>query len=251
MENSTDRRRAFTQAAAGTDLPWSFFPAYREIASPLAYREADAVRRFGRPMAANEIGCYTSHYKCWEWLAQSDYKQVIIFEDDVLCDWAALKAIAAHDYSPYGINFLRLFATHPVKWKIVKFRLLSPHIHLIRTVDTTFGMQGYLLTKDGAQRLLSRYANILMPVDWVVSRYWEHGLLNYSVFPYPIIERHVPSTIGDERNRKIKISLSDRLFRFLWKRRDRIARKYTELMLARRPLGAIKDAGPPFLCGSD
>jgi glycosyl transferase, family 25 len=247
LEDSVQRRAEFSQQISGFDLDWSFFSAYRGVVSPLEYNELAARRRFGYALSPSEIGCYTSHFKCWEWLAQSEYEQAVIFEDDVLVDWRAIQDLAKHNFSDYGIHFLRLFATHPMQWKIIKFRFLSPHYHLIRTRNICFGLQGYILSKAAAQRLVSNYAKITSPVDWIPTRYWEHKLENYSLFPFPVIERHVPSTIGDKRSNWKKMSFPNRLIRLSWKIRDRVRRKFYDYTIKRWPLGHTVDAGDAFL----
>ena len=247
LEDSVKRRAEFARQASDHDIQWSFFDGYRQIASPLHYEEKAAKRRFGRGLSPSEIGCYTSHYKCWEWLAHSEYDQAIIFEDDVLVDWMAIKELTKYNFADYNIHFLRLFATHPFNWNIIKFRFLSPHYHLIRTKGICFGLQGYVLTKQAAKQLIAEYIKMTLPVDWVPTLYWEHKLANYSLFPFPVIEKHVPSTIGDHRHQVTTMTLPDRAIRFSWRIKDKIKRIIYDLTVERRPLGETKDIGPSFL----
>jgi hypothetical protein len=66
--------------------------------------------------------------------------------------------------------------------------------------------------------------------------------------PFPVIERHNPSTIGDARNAIPKRGLFDRIARMAWRIRDRAERAYVEFCLMKKyPLGPTEDAGPPFL----
>jgi len=94
--------------AGGTKLDWAFFPAYIGKTEPLQYDDRVAVRRWGRPLSPAEIGCYTSHFKLWEWLLNSDCDQAIIFEDDVIAEWSLIEKLAITRFSDYGINLLRL-----------------------------------------------------------------------------------------------------------------------------------------------
>jgi glycosyl transferase, family 25 len=73
LERSVERRQAFKQMAGSTELDWAFFPAHTDITEPLQYDDRVAARRFGRSLSPAEIGCYASHFKVWEWLANSDY----------------------------------------------------------------------------------------------------------------------------------------------------------------------------------
>ena len=107
LAKSIDRRQLFIQMASDTKLDWAFFPAHTGIMEPLQYDDRVAARRWGRPLSSAEIGCYASHFKLWEWLANSDYDQAIIFEDDVIADWAIIEQLAVHRFGDYGIDLLR------------------------------------------------------------------------------------------------------------------------------------------------
>jgi glycosyl transferase family 25 len=251
MENSLQRRADFSQYAPNSGLEWQFFSAHQSVVLPLEYHPHMAQRRFGRALSSSELGCYTSHFKCWEWLAGSEYEQAIIFEDDVMVDWSVIRELSECSLSHYGIDFLRLFTTHPTHWKIIKFRFLSPHYHLIRTVGICFGSQGYVLTKSGARNLLSRYSQIESPIDWVLTRYWEHKLVNYCLFPFPVIEQHVSSTIGEGRNTIDTLSYLDRLIRIYWRTQDKLRCKLFDVIHKRWPLGRTVDTGKAFLARSD
>jgi glycosyl transferase family 25 len=236
LDRSVDRRQAFTQMAHGTKLDWAFFPAHTGTTKPLQYD--DRV----------EIGCYASHFKLWEWLANSDYDQAIIFEDDVIVDWPIIEQIAANAFYDYGIHLLRLHTSYPFHFMIVKYRLFSPNNHLVRIVGTALGAVAYLLTKAAARTLVSNYCIVAAPVDWILVRYCEHRIVNFCVFPFPVIERHGPSTIGDERHAMPQRALYDRIARIAWRIRDRAKRAYVERCLIKKyPLGATKDSGPPFM----
>jgi glycosyl transferase family 25 len=248
MADSVSRREAFTKLANGTKLDWAFSPAHTGLAEPLRYDERIATRRCGRPLSSSEIGCYTSHFKLWEWLAQSNYDQAIIFEDDTIVDWGTIEQLALNSFADYGVSLLRLFISHPFHWKIARYRLFSPNNHLVRPVGMAFSTLGYLLTRDAARVLVSKYSVAAAPVDWVLARYWEHRLPTYCIFPFPVIERASPSTIGDKRHAVIKPTLSDRIVRIGWRIRDRAERAYVECCLMRKhPFGPTEDSGPPFL----
>jgi glycosyl transferase, family 25 len=247
LEDSEQRRAEFTWQAMGVDVEWSFFPAHKSIVPPLEYSEKAANRRFGRALSPAEIGCYTSHFKCWEWLVHSEYDQAIIFEDDVMIDWKVIKVLSECDLSGYGIKFLRLFVTHTVNWKVVMFRFLSPHYHLIRTSGVCFGTQGYVLNKEAARLLVSNYAQVTFPADWVLTRYWDHKLINYALFPFPVIERHFPSTIGDQRNDAKKTPACHQVFWYVGRIRDRVKRELFDRTVERWPLGCTSDQGPAFI----
>jgi glycosyl transferase family 25 len=248
LEESTDRRSEFSQQVFPSDLDWSFFSAYKSIVSPLGYNDRGAIRGCGRALLLPEIGCYVSHFKCWEWLANSEYNQVIILEDDTIADWRAIAQLSLINLSSYKIDLLRLFATHPIECNIVMYRFLAPNCHLVRTTGWCLGTQGYMLTKAGARRLVEKYYHIRIPVDFVLMRYWEHRLGSYSLFPFPIIERHASNSTIGERAPVTHAAFLDRAIRFSWRIRDRVRREYFDRWTAERwPLGPTIDAGPAFI----
>jgi glycosyl transferase family 25 len=248
LDKSGDRRQAFMQMASGTKLDWAFFPAYTGPTEPLQYDARVATRRWGRPLSSSEIGCYASHFKLWEWLADSDCDQAIIFEDDVIADWAIIEQLTVNRFGDYGIHLLRLHTLYPFNFKIVKYRLFSPQNHLVRVVGMAFGTVAYLLTKAAARILVSNYSVVAAPVDWVLARYWEHRIVGYCMFPFPVIERHSPSTIGDERHALSHSAVYDRIARVGWRIHDRTQRAYVERCFIKKyPLGPSKDSGVPFM----
>jgi glycosyl transferase, family 25 len=248
LEKSIDRRQLFIQMAGDTKLDWAFFPAHTGATEPLQYDDRVAVRRWGRPLSSSEIGCYASHFKLWEWLANSDYDQAIIFEDDVIADWAMIERLAVNRFGDHGINLLHLHTLYPFKFRIVKYRLFSPQSHLVRPVGIVLGTAAYLLTRTAARTLVLNYSIVAAPADWILTRYWEHYVVGYCMFPFPVIERHSPSTIGDERHAVSQSAVYDRIVRIGWRLRDRARRAYVERFVIKKyPLGPTKDSGVAFM----
>jgi hypothetical protein len=67
-------------------------------------------------------------------------------------------------------------------------------------------------------------------------------------FRFPVIERHCPSTIGDERRVMPQRAFYDHIARIGWRIRGRAERAYVERCLMKKyPLGPTKDLGS-LLC---
>ena len=249
LSQAVERRAQFCAAAKDAAVEWDFFTAYTEASLPLRYDTRLAVQQFGRPLSSGEIGCYTSHYKAWQSLVDSDDDQIIVFEDDVLVDWPIINRVAECDFSKLNIDILRLFATHTFPFDIAIRRFISPHSHLLRNKGLLLGMQGYLLTRRGAEALLSTGNIIAAPVDWVMSRYWEYNVPNYCLFPFPIIERYTPSTIGSGiREAGHQATTLDRAARLYWRIKNRIIREYINIAVFKRhPFGQTVDVGEPYI----
>ncbi len=248
LESARERREAFGNQAQKTSLQWQFVKAYTEVPQPLVYDESRVTRRFGRPLSPGELGVYASHYKAWEAFLKSDLDQILLLEDDVLVDWPLVERLARVNLAEQHVDFLRMFATHPIAGRVSMYRFCSPHSHLLRLQGLTLGLQAYFLTRHAAQVLLATGVEILEPIDWVTARYWKYRLPNYCLFPFPILERYVPSTIGASREEAANSSRRaeiERLIRRIW---QRLERAYVDhWVFPKAPFGPTHDVGPSLV----
>lgn len=196
LRDADERRQAFTVAAADAGLPWSFFDAARDAQPPLAYLPERALVAAGRLLRPGEVGCYASHFEVWRAFLASDARQLLVFEDDVMVDWPAVRRLVAMDLAAMDVHILKLFASYPTRSRTVLHKLYSDHSHLVQLRGYSYGTQAYLLTRDAAQRLVAGCAVVDMPIDWAMSRYWRHGHAVHALVPSPVIERMLPSSIG-------------------------------------------------------
>ena len=201
LPGARERRRSFAESAAAADCAWEFFDAHATPANGLRYDAERVAGVYGRPLQAGELGCYSSHFALWRWLADADCEQLIVLEDDVVADWEFIREIGAVPLAGRGIEYLRLFAKMPAPWRCVASPYFDTYRHLIRFTGYALGTQAYVLSKAGAVRLLRRGASVEAPVDVYMDRTWDHGVLNLAVYPFPVYERHQRSSIGEDRFR--------------------------------------------------
>lgn len=203
LSDASERReqisRTLTDALMHSNLDWSFFDAHRSLSEHLSYSADDSHVTHGRTLRGGELGCYSSHYATWQSLCNSDYEQMLVFEDDVSVDWQFIAQLATVDFSAMNIDYLRLFAKIPPRWRYVASPFFDCYHHLIRFTGFALGTQAYLLTKAGAEKLLRSGQRVRYPIDAFMDRYWEHGVQNLALFPFPAFERCQPSTIGAAR----------------------------------------------------
>lgn len=251
MPEASARRSDFTRAAELSQVPWDFFDAARSCEAPLNYDERRAIRRFGRPLSPGELGCYSSHFQLWQWLLQSSYDQLIVFEDDVTIDWHVVAILAANDMEAIGIGVLRLFTTHPFRFEVARYKFLSDHSHLLRLKGHAYGTQGYLITRQGATALVACGLRIDAPVDWVISRYWQHGAAQYCLSPAPLFEKHGTSTIGHGQGEEFIETFSNRVLRQCWNGIERL-RRWKADRLIRSPADFLDpaDCGAAYIKSS-
>src|SRR6478609_748031 len=227
MSTAEARRAVFADAARDARTSWRFVDACTAAPAELPYSDQAAVRRFGRTLSRGEIGCFASHFAAWKSLLASSDRQRIVLEDDTIVDWSLMDRIAEVDFSSHRLDLVRFYSTHPFKHTVAVQRFLGPHTHLVQTSGMFLGTQGYVLTREAAPRLVRLARGITMPVDWFMNRYWAYGLRNYCLFPFPLIERFVPSEIGD-RSEAPPVGAASRIVRQGWRVFDRVSRGFAD-----------------------
>jgi glycosyl transferase family 25 len=223
LPGARDRRARFAAAASDAPLAWTFFDARTSIAAPLQYDERRARRTHGRTLTPGEIGAYASHYAVWEQFLASKLPQTIVFEDDVVVDWALVAQLAALDFSAMGLWYMRLFAKIPPRFRKLRIPLVDRYHHLIRITSYALGTQAYVLTREGAERFMGGAKAIESPIDVYMDKYWRHGVPNVALYPFPVFERFEPSTIGETRFEKQRVPVADRFALITRRLQDRVA----------------------------
>lgn len=191
---AAERRRLISEKFAGLPQPWSFFDAHTSLANPaLQYDEARIRRSFGRTLSAPELGVWSSHYTVIQrFLDNGLYDYLLVFEDDVIFDTEFPVHAFVDLCEERGINYIRLFGKHHADAVRLSFFYDRS---IIRYKSSPAGSQAYLISKEGARRLVNGCQTVDATVDLVMDRFWKTGLPIYSVFPFPIIERFTPTSI--------------------------------------------------------
>ena len=199
LKHAGDRRRTFADRARDAGLEWEYFDACETLAPELVYDEAEARLRKGRPLSAGELGCYSSHYTLWQKLLADTAEQYIVLEDDVIVDWSMLRAVARTDLIASGIEYLRLYYKLPCPYIQRKRRFLTRTRTLIELTGAAYGTQGYVITRAAAEKFVDYCRRATHPIDDQMDRFWDHGVPNLCLFPFPLIEEAGASTIGEDR----------------------------------------------------
>jgi len=155
----------------GSSIP----PAQRS-----GFNEKEFVRQNGRQMLPGEYGCYRAHMRALEAFLSSNYENAIIMEDDVeLRQDFTLRAAAILKAVP-SAEVVKLL-NHRSKW----CRTVAVSEYGDAVGRCLHGPQGsaacYLVTREGARKLLKRADNIEFPYDMTLERGWETGVSIYTV----------------------------------------------------------------------
>lgn len=186
-----DRQRLLAMATQlqQLDLPFECLPAvYGKALSPAErealYDEQANAARFHTPLVDGEIGCYASHLRAWQHLLDSDAPAALVLEDDVLL-------------RPSLLPVLRALVAQPAGWQMVKLigrdferpwwsQALTDGVALIGYRRLPSLTSAYVLSREGAARLLAARRPFFRPVDTDLRHWWECGLAVAGAYPYPV-----------------------------------------------------------------
>jgi glycosyl transferase family 25 len=217
-----ERRARFAASAPlESEVDWSFFDASTTIAEGITYSRARALVSHGRELRAGEIGCFVSHYRLWNAFLASGAEQMLVLEDDVFVDWAAVRPMLDVAF-PRGIDYVRLYAMRPAPLREIGWFLGR---RLVQFLHYAYGTQAYVVTRAGARRFVAAATGIERPIDDFMDRAWDHGVPNLALFPFPVLELAGSSSIGGvERHAKPSLSPRQTVRRLAYRVGDKLLR---------------------------
>jgi glycosyl transferase family 25 len=163
-------------------------------------------------LTASEVGCYLSHYRLIKYAFDQQLSHICIFEDDVVAEPGLGEVIRRVCELDDQAHMVRLMSLKLRERKLV-YSLTSQH-QLVRPLRGALGTQGYVLNRQGMQRILSVGANICMPIDKLYDSFFLFDLHCYSVEPHVIYEIDDSSTVAkryNELDKRLWVQLGWRL----------------------------------------
>ena len=149
-----------------------------------------------------EVGCFLSHRKCWELIANSKDDYGLIFDDDVVLDadlfspaWALAKTHMTPD------RFIRLPLTD--REAMAKTFGTSGQTALFRPKQIALGTPAQMVGRNVALRLIDLTAPFDRPVDTFLQMNWLTGADVATVYPNglrSVAEEQGGSTIQKKKN---------------------------------------------------
>jgi len=155
------------------------------------------------PLVRPEIGCYLSHIKAWQKIADGTAAGGFIFEDDFQADDSLGGVLRALSENGQTWDMVKLFSFEQSP-RIIAAKPLGKSHQLVTPYRVPTCLIGYGLTKAAARRLVSRVPKFFRPVDEDQKFFWETGLSVVLVLPSPILvgdQQTVTGSIGAERRR--------------------------------------------------
>jgi glycosyl transferase family 25 len=141
-------------------------------------------RHYHRPLRPGEIGCYASHMALWQQFLDSTEPLLAVFEDDIAIAPELPRVLATIERLPQDWDLIKLIGRS--RENIAKRHTFFGETELIqyRRIPSLTG--AYVVTRRGAEKLLSNRQRYGRPVDVDMRYWWECDLRVYGVQPYPV-----------------------------------------------------------------
>lgn len=201
--DSGPRRKSADKQLAALNWPYQFVqgltpqnPETVALYDPQLNR-----RRCKRPLAPVEVAAYASHRKAMQVFLETDQPLALILEDDFrLLEAAAFTArMEGLVSAPVEWDILKLF---DFQQRAVVDEVSVGDVAIVSHGSPTAGMVGYLVTRQGAKKMLSR-PRVFRQIDEDIKYFWELKLRVLSVRPNlvtDISERLGGSLLEADRN---------------------------------------------------
>ena len=176
-----------------------------------AFDRGENRREYFVPLHRGEIGCFLSHRAAWQRVADGHDKYGMIAEDDIEItgDLEAVLRAVEERQPPFDVLKLDARVTEP----FVTERPLTEVHDCVRAAVPSLDMAGYVVSREGARKLLQAFPRIHMPVDVHLQFWWRHDLRVWSLAPAVIRQFPVLQEASTLKKRKKAGTLMDKLRR--------------------------------------
>lgn len=213
LDRSTDRLARCGALLDKLGVSWERVPGVEGAKLPADYLkqlnpQPSPRGEWFRSLSAGELGCFLSHIKCWQLIADRDLDCAVILEDD---------------FAPYPEctrDTLATLAQSCGQWDVLKLTRVRKNARLIASLPSAspptgsppsrlelrFGGKGpedctgYMVSRAGAKKLVQQRARLHRPVDFDLKHYWERHLTVLSASPnmfWQVSHEEAASVIGD------------------------------------------------------
>lgn len=239
LDKSPDRLALISQQLNQQKLTFQRFAAIYGKDSPnhqvmQNYNLNKRLKVKGYPLNLGQLGCYASHYDLWKICVELN-KPILIIEDDaILADDFTDKYHALIEFIQQDPNYFELLYLHgnitKNNPKILRksLKIGGSKLNFYHYYKSIICTVSYIITPQGAKRLLNASNEIIYPVDDFMLRYYEHHL-NFKVLVPAIVKpaEDLSSTIDLDAKRKR--SFAAKFINDIYNLTDKIKRKIYNL----------------------
>lgn len=200
LPSSTERRDAMAAQLARLRLEAVFIEAVDGRAMDAGQRAAHCAESFAAfhsPLTAAEIGCYLSHLKALEHIADQGWPRAVVLEDDVVlpADFSQRLGVVCRE-TAVDYDLIKLIGR--LRQHLV-LQTFSNGDQLVRYRRPPISASAHLWSHTGAQKILTHSRRVRRPIDVEIKHWWEMDLRVATLVPelvsfHPIIGQ--VSTIG-------------------------------------------------------
>ena len=210
LDQSTDRLVQCDRVLKQHNLAYERVPAV--LGKELTQEQIDACydadenrKHYYRTLSQGEIGCYLSHRKCWQKIAESELPFGIVLEDDIKVVGDVHKAIELIEAVDFDWDLIKLAPYNRKTRKEMLAHPLAPGFDLVIHNKPMSGCAATIYSKAGAQKLLDATEKFYRPVDTDIQHFWEKGITVWSLAPY-VFQQNLDSesTITATRKHNVK-----------------------------------------------
>lgn len=209
LKKDIDRKSQMKKKLSKFNFKVIFFNAITGDYRKNEYSELKRKLFLGRSLLKSEIGCTESHRAILKEIVKTKLAYAVIFEDDILIKdnfEKVVENLLAIDYKWDLIRF-----NHKNKYKDLKGRVvlkLNDDYFLKRFPKLPGGAYGYLVSLDGAQKILKMSNSYYHPFDILIGQTWKQNLNSLFCTPSPVDHPPVPMHIEENDPRYFKVEKS-------------------------------------------
>lgn len=148
----------------------------------------DLTDNFVDYLSPGQRGCAQSHMNLWRHMVNNKLPYAFIMEDD---------AMFHENWREKLDMMLELIKTNNWNWDAVFLNSSEPvvPVEIWSLALEQYLTGGYIISYDGATRLVNMYADTLYAADWMTTRLQTYNKC-YTFFPWLIIQEGLDTTIG-------------------------------------------------------
>lgn len=178
----------FTAAVNGREL------SAQSVAT--LYDAARNAREYPKPLGLGEIGCYASHLECWSRIAASGDAAALVIEDDVRLDDDLAQVLRELTGAGLKFDMIKLIGR---AWESILRRVRSVGSRCLVDYFRVPSRTGaYLVSGEGARKLLQARRRFFRPADVDLKFWWEvdPDFQLFDMWPYPASHAGFASVLG-------------------------------------------------------
>ncbi|MBX8814037.1 glycosyltransferase family 25 protein [Pseudochrobactrum algeriensis] len=155
------------------------------------------------PLTRTEIGCFLSHRKCLELIAQGEDRFAAIFEDDVTLSKDTRQFFESTDWIPDNAELIKIETQGKKVLTDKPVVTIAGHYTVAQLRSQHILAAGYIVSRDCARKLLCRMNDAASPIDHLLftpSCGFFPQMNVYQVSPAICMQAGLESTLSPERS---------------------------------------------------